>query len=77
MFPSEHESRYITQQHPQGGIAPLRYDLALHDYMRKQHDSRQITSNLLATSTLKSLMRWLFNRVESLASKRVADHRAR
>jgi hypothetical protein len=78
MFPSEHESRYITHQHPQGGTAPSRYDLALHEYMRKQHNLRKVTPNAPATSKLNSMMRWFFNRLESLDSRHVADrYRAR
>ena len=77
MFPSEHETRYVTRQQPEGGITPSRYDLALHEYMQKQYDRRQITGNVPATSTLNSLMRRLFGRVEGLTSNHFADPRAR
>ena len=77
MFPSEHETRYTTRKNPEGGITPSRYDLALHEYMLKQHDRNQITGHVKATSTLNLLKRWLFNQVESLASKHVADLRVR
>ena len=77
MFPSEHESRYITHQHPKGGIAPSRYDLAVHEYMCKQHDRRQIAGNVRTTSALYSLMRGLLNREGSSASIHIANHQAR
>lgn len=79
MFPSEHETRHTTYQHPKGGITPLRYDLALQECMRKQHDRRQITANVPATFKLNLLMRWLFNWTESLSStsKHAANQRAK
>ena len=76
MFPSEHETRYMTRNHPEGGITPSRYDLALHEYLQKQHDRRQSTGNLPTAYLRDSLMGWLSSWVVRLASQHPAGDRA-
>ena len=76
MFPSEHETRYTTRKNPEGGITPSRYDLALHEYLQKQHVRRQSTGNLPTASLRGSLMGWLSSWVVRLASQQPADDRA-
>jgi len=77
MFPSEHETRYITRQHPQGGITPSRYDLALNEYVHKQNELRQNVNSLPKVHSYNSLMDWLSSWVVRFTSKYPADNRAR
>jgi hypothetical protein len=77
MFPSEHETRYITRQYPEGGITPSRYDLALHEYVQKQNEHRQHLDSLPKVHSYNSLMDWLSSWLVRLTSKHPADHRAR
>ena len=77
MFPSEHESRYITHQHPKGGITPSRYDLALHEYVQKQNERRQTSGNQRAALLSASLIDWISSWVARLSSKHPAGGRAR
>lgn len=77
MFALEHEARYITRQHPQGGITPSRYDLALHEYVQKQNEHRQNLDSLPTVFSYSSLMDWLFSWVVRFTSKHPADNRAR
>ena len=76
MFPSEHEARYTTRQHPEGGITPSRYDLVLHEYMLKQYERRQITGNVPTASLRGSLIGRLSSWTARLSAKHPAAGRA-
>jgi len=41
MFPSEVEAHYTTHRHPKGGNSPLRYKLALYNYVERQKEQRE------------------------------------
>ncbi len=42
MFTSFNENRTDILQHPTGGVAPLRHELAVHDYLKRQTEFRQM-----------------------------------
>lgn len=77
MFPSEHETRYMTRQHPEGGITPSQYDLALHEYMQQQHERRQTSGNQRKAWLSGSLIDWIFSWAARLSAKHPAGDRAR
>lgn len=41
MFTSYIGNRFDIRDHPTGGVAPLRHNLAVHDYLKLQNEIRQ------------------------------------
>ncbi len=53
MFNSTIETHYPSHRHLQGGVAPLRHDLACHDYLERQKMYAEQKPSLSATMALK------------------------
>ena len=56
MFTSFNENRLGIFEHPAGGVAPLRHELALHDYLKRQVELREMTVLTGEPSWIKRLL---------------------
>ena len=54
MFNSTIETLHPSHRHLQGGVAPLRHDLACHDYLERQKMYAEQKPSLSATTVLKT-----------------------
>ena len=61
MFTSFNENRLDILKHPTGGVAPLRHELAVHDYLKRQTAFRQ----MVPSTTDKSWVKQVFHRTMS------------
>lgn len=75
MFTSEAETRYTARRQPKGGLFPLRYDLALHQYLERQKEQNEDTMAIkgpssigAALSNVMSVGSSLFNRINAQTS---------
>lgn len=69
MFPSEIETRYTTQRHLKGGVAPSRHALARQVYLERQNRLAKENPLVSATAVLGPVLSYVIARVTSVLNQ--------
>lgn len=69
MFPSEIETRYTTQHHPKGGVAPSRHVLACQVYLERQIRLAKDNPLMSATAVLGTVLSYDIASVTSVLNR--------
>jgi hypothetical protein len=82
LAPNSVENRYWQNNqgqlfNPRGGVAPLRHDLALAQYLEKQRANGRDAAVEPGTTLVVPMLQRLLNRVSSVASMHMPSRRSR
>ena len=68
MFTQHIGNRFEILDHPSGGVAPLRRDLAVYDYLKRQNEIRQDAPLTSVPSWAKQIFRTTWSSVKRTLS---------